>query len=420
MRTRSRVYYAPYPVYVGQNYIDVTFPVIGDNYVPNGAPWTTGNPNYTSYEENCMDELHPGPPYKTGGPFDLFKVESDHFTVRGSHSEYYSFYGYEGGFWSPHDPKGYLPWSSVANAMSDDWGDVSAYGPTGWNKFRPTRSPADLGVFLGEIREVPRMLKTSAKGFADIWKSMGGSASGFSPKSVANHFLNHQFGWVPFLNDLIDFYKVAVDFDKLYQQLKRDNGQWVKRGGSVSKTSEKEILFEKKKTPGLLPVPSSYLLNTSVYGDQLMERENTQNVWFEARFKYWIPSIMKSPDWNARAFMQLFGIMPSPALVWELTPWSWLIDWASSVGDAIGAVSSMLSDNLTAKYAYVMGTTTSEVTYTGSLAFKSKTVRERWRATLTAKRRVGASPFGFGLTGADFNARQWSILSALGLTRLGR
>jgi hypothetical protein len=103
-----------------------------------------------------------------------------------------------------------------------------------------------------------------------------------------------------------------------------------------------------------------------------------------------------------------------------LTPWSWLSDWVTNIGDVMASMSSIMFDNLCAKYAYVMGTTSQRVDYEGRNNYKLPTgpMTETWYAEYIRKSRVAASPFGFGLTNSDFTARQWSILAALGLSRL--
>ena len=320
-----------------------------------------------------------------------------------------------GGFVPTYMPSGFL--DSMAYLKSSNWGDVSSHGAAAWNRFRPTRSGADMGIFLGEVREIPRMFATTAKGFAQLWRDMGGSLKSFAPKSVANHWLNTQFGWFPFLADLRDFYKTAKNLDKRLKQLRRDNGRWVRRKGVFSNDFEQTVVLNTSNVAGLNPSGSTYHYN-SPKGYQFAMRKQTQRVWFSGAFRYWIPGDPDSWWWNARATGLLFGLRPSPSLLWELTPWSWLIDWWSDVGDAIANISSIYFDNLCAKYAYLMAHTTQEVQYAGMNNFITGPVKLNYYAKIERKQRIEASPFGFGLTGGDFTNRQWSILGALGISRI--
>jgi len=412
-------YYVTLPITCGTKYYDYTYPygdgpwTGSDQKWPN--PWDTSTRDYA--EGVVFDEIHPGPPYKSGGPFNLYRFYTDEYVLGGAVSTTYSLARYVGSHLISRKPSAFLGFANLAQYMQgsgDD--DIESYGAIGWNRFRPTRSGADLGTFLGEIHEVPRMFRTTAKGFSDLWRSMGGSRGAFAPKKVANHWLNHQFGWLPFLSDLRQFYNTAKRLDSKLKQLRRDNGSWIRRGGTIAADEDTEVLDEGTDTPSLWPVADSLLLQHP-YGDYQVTRTTTRNIWFEGAFRYYIPGDTTSWAWNARATAMLFGAYPSPSLVWELTPWSWLIDWCSNVGDVIANVSSIGLDNLAAKYAYVMGHTRRSVSSTGSLNYRSGLVTMTREAFFESKVRLPASPFGFGLTSDDFSARQWSILGALGLSR---
>jgi len=421
MRTRQRgSIRAPGSVEIGIQDYDFSYPY-GDG--PWLYPYTVYDTTYTPLpiqEEKCVDELHAGPPFRTGGPFDKFEFFTDRFEIKKRTTLKSGMYRYRGGFLPSLNPCDFLSYSSLEGFINSNTGDVSDYGAAGWNKFRPTNSGAQIGVALGEIREIPRMLRTTAKGFHDLWRSMGGNLKSFGPKNVANHWLNTQFGWFPFLSDLRDFYDITKNLDTRLKQLRRDNGRWIRRGGTVRKSAETEVVLNDSTTVGFWPSLAPGLYAGSPPGSRMVTRLNEQRIWFRGAFRYWIPGKPDSWQWRARAVAQLYGLQPSPSLLWELTPWSWLIDWCADAGDAIANLSSILFDNLCAKYAYVMGTTAQTVTFYGRINSVNGPMSESWTASLVRKSRVPASPFGFGLTGGDFSARQWSILSALGLTRMGR
>lgn len=365
-----------------------------------------------------MDELHPGPPYKSGGPLQIARFSTDELKPGAPVSLFSFITRYDINHMVRFMPSEYLGYSSLSDYMANSGDDeVSQYGAAGWNKFRPTRSGADLGTFLGEAHEIPRMLKTTAKGFANLWRSMGGSLSGFTPKKLANHWLNHQFGWLPFLSDLRGLYKTTKTLDKRLKQLRRDNGRWIRRGGTISMETDSEEVLNYQATPGLSPALTSSFYATP-YGSAVVTRTIERHYWFEGAFRYWIPGKPNSWQWNARAVAMLYGAYPSPSLLWELTPWSWLIDWWADVGDAIANLSSIWFDNLCAKYSYVMGKTRRIATSVGMSNYASSPVTMTRTAFFETKARAAGSPFGFGLTGGDFTSRQWSILGSLGLTRL--
>jgi hypothetical protein len=129
---------------------------------------------------------------------------------------------------------------------------------------------------------------------------------------------------------------------------------------------------------------------------------------------------MDSPIWKASAVSHLFGLTPNPSVIWSATPWSWLVDWGSNVGDNLANLTTGYADNLAAKYAYIMGTTSyQKVTDTETFFKQCGNQKFSLTENIQVKTRGAASPFGFGLSESNFTSRQWSILSALGVTRSG-
>lgn len=113
----------------------------------------------------------------------------------------------------------------------------------------------------------------------------------------------------------------------------------------------------------------------------------------------------------------LYGVAPTPDVLWNLAPWSWAVDWFANIGDVIENASNALLYSQVLRYGYVMETTTVTDTYTlESPNFKGGSRFITSLETIT-KKRVKASPYGFGLTWDGFNTYQLSILAALGISR---
>jgi hypothetical protein len=393
------------------------------------ASTTVGNVSTTipsgtySFRETCQDYLHPGPPYRTGGPFKKWHYLSNESTMQSGGIELNGNPPY--GNWkanvhghlpgSGYKPSVKLGWSYAQFVSSDPGGDPSSYGAKAWNKFKPTRPKAGLGQFIGEIHEVPRMLSTTARAFHNTWRAMGGNRTNFGPKAVADNWLNTQFGWLPFLSDLRRLYKTTKNLRQSLEQIRRDNGRWVRRRGSVTVDGDSVNCGAGVEGSPPQPAISTVFYQPSPRGQTNGIRTVSRNVWFSGAFRYWIPDIPGSWRWNLKAYNMLYDFMPSPSLVWELTPWSWLIDWCADIGDVLSNIST--NDNLCARYAYLMQTYTIRAEISGSSYYNSASSSGTWFAELVSKTRVPASPFGFGLTLGDFTPRQLSILAALGVSK---
>jgi hypothetical protein len=119
----------------------------------------------------------------------------------------------------------------------------------------------------------------------------------------------------------------------------------------------------------------------------------------------------------------------TPEVVWNLLPWSWLIDWFTNIGDIVSNASSNAVDNLTADYAYVMRTQETVTNYegwsvvngTGTPASSTYIPAGHYSSygfnRSITKSRFAASPFGFGTTFNGLSSYQLGIVAALGISR---
>lgn len=387
----------------------------------------------------CYDELHSGPPFTTGGTFNLWSYADNRcIPTRSCVLVAKSWYGnlwykYSGSFQTSLSGTKLTDWMTVPGAEynagkksnpntpngQSTWGDASAYGAKGWNKFRPAQPGASLGIFLGEAKEIPRMLSSTARYFRDAYVSRFGKSPKGKLKRQADAWLNTQFGWRPFISDLQAFYKTWKNADEMLKQIERDNGQWVRRGGSVTKDRVLTVLESSAATHCSTPSLGApyYFVRNKPPGNYIVTRVTDTKVWFEGKFRYHIPNC-GSVEWRKKALGQLFGLDVNPSLLWELTPWSWLVDWCSNVGTVMSNISPGLAENLAASYAYVMCTKEERVEIASTLNLANGPRTDTWTRSLTRKVREQASPFGFSSTWENFTPRQWSILGALGITRL--
>jgi len=125
-------------------------------------------------------------------------------------------------------------------------------------------------------------------------------------------------------------------------------------------------------------------------------------------------------------------------LVWELLPMSWLLDWFGNFGDVIANVSTGAVDNLVLEYGFIMRHRTEEITASVDVALQRAdpytpgynawdAVHHRFESkySFDSKSRAGFNPFFPGAQPwvfaptplPPFSAKQWAILTALGLSQ---
>lgn len=289
---------------------------------------------------------------------------------------------------------------SAKFAPASDYTDVPSYGPTGFARARPDRSLFNYGQSVVEARDIPRMLKPRVEQFKDI----------------ADYYVGVEFGWKPVLSDIKKMYHIGDRLNRIVAAIHRNNGKPVRRTARVLHSVDTQNLFDYQGSVGtvyngkaLFGHPASWY--THPYWT--LNFRKTRDIWFSGSFIDWVDDIdIPEYDFNIKA--KLLGFKITPKLVWDLMPWSWLIDWFSNVGDVLSNYSSTWADREVAEYAYIMGSTTREYTWTGSdghaLTWSKK--------TFTTKCRYAADRFGLQNT-ADLSPTQIAILIALGIARVG-
>ncbi|DAD52159.1 TPA_asm: maturation protein [ssRNA phage Gephyllon.4_10] len=310
-------------------------------------------------------------------------------------------------------------------------------GTVGWNRLKPTAKHGQLGQALGELKDFPKLpvimsLKEGArkahsesvsKGFFRLIRK------GASPKHLGSEYLNWVFGWQPLLSDIRDLARNVLKAERNLKQLHRDNGNWIRRSGTIShdETSQSSSIpnqnwFMEPAFPSNLVKPGSTTVqDTTVY---------TERFWFSGAFRYWLGkapddmSYQKAITIPGREKYQLsrilFGLDPTdPSLAWELFPWSWLSDWVVPIGPIIDNFYNDSADNLVAAYAYSMAHAKTHSSRTvqcqlvdGQVVGSSCTVK------LETMQRTPANPYGFGISYSGLSANRLAILAALGATRL--
>lgn len=376
-----------------------------------GLNWIQGN-SYTfynwcsaPYQESILDELHTskrtryGRVWRSGGPLTVKKNTFER-SLSSSYNLSSGLARYTGKFCCSQ--RGNNP---VLGSAPVDPNSLEGMGASGIAKARPGQSPFGFGQALYELHQIPTIpsLKKALQGFSGL----------------GSQYLNVEFGWKPFLKDLYKMLDIQADLSRRLAQLRRDNGKPIRRRLTISNADNSVVTNYTDGVNRLYPILTTGFYQSgpsNVVFQSWKRQENFSRYWFSGRFRYWIPDIDTS-DYALRAKARLLGLMPTPELVWQVIPWSWLIDWFSNTGDIISNWSGTAAENLVMEYGYVMGTYGNRTTY-----FSSAALNNGARASATdvetrlIKRRGKGSPFGFSVNLPDLTTRQSAILAALGLS----
>lgn len=392
-RYRERSNTSTNTTYLGRNWVQ------GTSY--NVYSWCSA-----PYMESILDETHRrrkskhGQYWSSGGPLTIVKNTFDRqYSSTVSLSS--GLNRYDGKFCNAQ--RGNNP---TLGAPPTDPASLEGMGATGIARARPGRSPFGFGQAIAELHQIPTIpsLKKAVK-----------SLSG-----LGSQYLNVEFGWKPLLKDVMAILDIQVKLARHLAQLRRDNGKPIRRRLTVSNSDSSVVTNYTDGVNRLYPILTTGFyrggLPSNVVFQSWKRQQNIARYWFSGRFRYWIPDI-DTADYAFRAKARLLGLTPTPELVWQVIPWSWLIDWFSNTGDIISNWSGTAAENLVMEYGYVMGTYGNQTTYYSSAMLNNGvTVSATDVETRLVKRRAKGSPFGFSVNLPDLSVRQAAILSALGLS----
>lgn len=330
------------------------------------------------------------------------------------------------------------PYAAIANDNLNSVHNGSIFGPatykeTGLDAFAqkaysrsaPTAVEFDAATFLGELREgLPRLVPDLAKAFTGKLRAAG------------SDYLNIEFGWKPFIKDIQGAAKALMGATNSLSNM----GKRVHRRYSLPPTEQYDQRI-------LTNVPANvYVLDSWGVSDRtavyhwfsesadafvnvtgLYSKRRVSERWFEGEFTHFLPIGFDPNDYFQRLSV-LMNPKITPATLWELAPWSWLIDWNLNIQDTIASNQLAANDQLIMHYGYAMERTRYQ---TGlSFAISQEFPYERrqmtghpqksgFLVTTEYKRRLRANPYGFQAGGAAaLTGNQSAILGALGLTRL--
>lgn len=376
--------------------------------------------------ETCWDQTN-RKPYIGGGPLRI-EASGCNSTVSGIKSSSYG-WGYLSEYTGsatcrvmiPAYNTSYTEGSFTPVPQPAEVPSASYLGPEAWNRYRPGKPLASLGVSLGELRDFPRMLTQLKNGFKFL-RNLGRNPPNSVLNQAASQYLGYQFGWKQMVSDLMGLIDFQTRTDNYYQQLRASSGSWVNKGGVMEEEEEESYTITGTDYIAVCPLGIPQLPYQS---EMTYSRGSQQRVWFKGRFKYYVPAI-NSPRDMVNLKRRMLGISITPDLVWNLVPWTWLIDWCSSIGTSLSNLTGGVVDDLVSEYAFIM-----KQTYHYERTIAPRIPFLHWNGgsndvifgSLTGenftsvKTRDAASPFGFGIDASNFTARQMAILAALGLSR---
>jgi hypothetical protein len=181
----------------------------------------------------------------------------------------------------------------------------------------------DLGKVYRSLRYSPKLRK--------VIFSLKGAAT-----NVPTEYVSYHFGWKQLWNDLNDLLKLPE------KQAKRVNFLIARSGKPTTLRASKKLL---SGTAGV----SGFVYNTSEYEFPVQDPhtssriERTSEVRLVVNCTWDFPPV-NSVEFKRRVFRQLTGIEPRVTDIYNLIPWTWLVDWFTGLGNYIEAIDNINHD----------------------------------------------------------------------------
>ncbi len=396
-------------------------------YFTGGNPPMKAVPSLLGSTGECITFDHPNRKLgggDVGGPFyscqTWYKSQDNDVTCVGLGR------WYEGTLHTSWWPQGVVGSMSLQQ-KPDNFLSLVAAGATAISRTIPTNPISGAAIAVGEAREgFPRFIgSTLLKRTRDL-------------RSVGDEYLNVEFGWKPMVADLLSFGRAVKESNKMIRQLHRDSG--------VNNSVRRKYHFPIEKSesdpgapfsPWVHPYfcdgtqPDAWMIDDGPQPTGFTNQYITETkTWFSGAYSYVVPTAPvdlwdKMDMWDAEA-NKLFGTRITPAVLWELAPWSWAADWFGNTGDILTNISALSHDSLVLKYGYVMRETQNftRTTWQGYLAQHDRShpryVKIQEDFGSTQKVRIRATPFGFGIDFDGLSAKQIAIAAAVGTTQSPR
>lgn len=312
-----------------------------------------------------------------------------------------------------------FPAPSLSNLLAEGTKAIAAT--------RPTNPVVNFSTTAGEIlREgIPSLV-----GVPTFLARVQGVTN--HARNAGNEYLNLTFGWAPLIRELKALVAMVPNSFRILEQLRRDVGQNVRVEHSFPRVSTSKVEasvpstrfivnsgFSTEDNDRFFVAPNGHLSRLTA------ETREVRDTWFTGAYTYYFETdedlYSRLQRYNEYA-NKLLGLKITPQVLWNLTPWSWLLDWYVNFGDIISNASYFQSNGLVLRWGYIMQSTTLQnvLTQSGQIfeSGPSGPISKVYSTTSKVRRR--ATPFGFGLNPNTFSAGQWAILAALGLSKGNR
>lgn len=220
---------------------------------------------------------------------------------------------------------------------------LSKYGLGMVNDCLPGSRTFPLAYNIAELKDLPRMLRAATNlmilGRPPGLKHLKPGLS--DVRNAGNLYLNWVFGWKQLYQSIVDMLETPAIVAKNVNRL-------IKQRGLPT-----TFRSTRKGTESISSIPS--MVGTTMVGETSLGTGFTTRREYELRVMLNLTldfPTLAVPVLRRKLTTDAWGILPEPADVYNLIPWSWLVDWFSGLGDYIEILDTVRGDKNLFNYGY--------------------------------------------------------------------
>lgn len=198
---------------------------------------------------------------------------------------------------------------------------------------------------LVELRDLPRsilQLKDTLWNLAQVYKSVQDSrvrdlvfSLGTSARDIPKEYVGYHFGW-----KLV--YKALMDLLTKPEQASKQISLLIRRSGKATTYRSRRIITSVSDTgiPGFAVPDIHPSQSLSVLKHRI---ERTSEIRMVVNSTYDFPEVNRIKFAETK-FLDKLGVFPRPTDLYNLVPWSWLLDWFTGMGDYVNIIDEINRD----------------------------------------------------------------------------
>jgi len=222
---------------------------------------------------------------------------------------------------------------------------IAEKGLAMFKEWSPLKREYTLFRNVVELKDLPRSLKSiqeTVRAFRSLFASLGTKPklrdSIFEFRGlvsrVPDEYLSYHFGWKQLVRDVRDLLALPDKLSKKYAFL-------IRRAGKPTTFRTKRNLTS-SKTDGV----SGFDYDISPYeysssSVHRLERETELRLVINAVFDFPPPDDI---TFKSHRFWDQIGAVPRPTDIYNLVPWSWLLDWFTGLGNYVEVIDNISRD----------------------------------------------------------------------------